>query len=186
MLDGGRASVGVESTVIFPTASGEIFLLRPGGVSRESIASLLNVSVGRRSDLKAELAPGQLKTHYAPKKMLFLTERPFEWMTDEDWSQLRLQIQAHMGGSLTMIGVLAFSGEVKFLQGLVRENLGVPSVIKILSPTGDFNEAAHLLFGSLRVLDQSPADAIIAEPPPTIEGLGLAIFDRLTKAAGPK
>ena len=52
-----------------------------------------------------------------------------------------------------------------------------------LSPTGDLSEAARHLFGSLRKLDAMPITYIIAELVPN-HGLGLAINDRLQRAAG--
>lgn len=54
-----------------------------------------------------------------------------------------------------------------------------------LSPTGDLAEAAARLFACLRALDESGADAIAVSPIPE-RGLGLAINDRLRRAAAPR
>ncbi|MBX9767753.1 MAG: hypothetical protein K2X47_10815, partial [Bdellovibrionales bacterium] len=56
--------------------------------------------------------------------------------------------------------------------------------VKVVSPAGSVKEAAHLFFGSLRVLDLSPAEILFAEPCPwNDQGLGWALQDRLMKAA---
>jgi L-threonylcarbamoyladenylate synthase len=53
---------------------------------------------------------------------------------------------------------------------------------EILSPAGDLREAAATLFAKLRRLDEAGLDLILAEPVPE-HGLGIAIMDRLRKAA---
>ncbi len=54
-----------------------------------------------------------------------------------------------------------------------------------LSPTGDLHEAAANLFGMLHALDRA-ADTPIAVAPVPETGLGLAINDRLRRAAAPR
>lgn len=54
-----------------------------------------------------------------------------------------------------------------------------------LSPRGDLKEAAANLFAALRTLDASGAATIAAMPIPH-EGLGVAINDRLQRAAAPR
>jgi L-threonylcarbamoyladenylate synthase len=53
---------------------------------------------------------------------------------------------------------------------------------KVLSPTGNLHEAASNLFTALRELDRSEAEIILAEKFPD-EGMGMAINDRLSRAA---
>ena len=55
--------------------------------------------------------------------------------------------------------------------------------VEILSRTGALKEAAATLFSKLRALDDAKLDRIVAEPVPE-KGLGIAIMDRLRKAAG--
>jgi len=55
--------------------------------------------------------------------------------------------------------------------------------VEILSRTGDLKEAAATLFSKLRLLDSAKLDSLVAEAVPE-EGLGIAIMDRLRKAAG--
>jgi L-threonylcarbamoyladenylate synthase len=54
-----------------------------------------------------------------------------------------------------------------------------------LSPSGDLEEAAAHLFAYLRALDESGATRIAAAPIPE-RGLGVAINDRLRRAAAPR
>lgn len=54
-----------------------------------------------------------------------------------------------------------------------------------LSPTGDLNEAAHNLFAMLRLADQSTKKAISIAPIP-MKNIGIAMNDRLMRAAAPK
>jgi L-threonylcarbamoyladenylate synthase len=72
VLDGGQATVGVESTVI-SCLDGEPALLRPGGLERARIEALLGIPL-RSAATKpgAPLSPGQLDSHYAPRAPLRL------------------------------------------------------------------------------------------------------------------
>ena len=53
---------------------------------------------------------------------------------------------------------------------------------EVLSARGDLREAATHLFAAMRRLDEAGLDLIVAEPVPET-GLGVAILDRLRKAA---
>jgi L-threonylcarbamoyladenylate synthase len=98
-----------------------------------------------------------LKSHYAPRIPLFLGDIP---------ELLRI----HDGKRMA---VLSFSSPYDE-QGIVHR--------EILSTSGDLREAARNLFSALRRLDAGDADLILAERVPE-EGLGLAINDRLERAA---
>ncbi len=62
-LDGGACTVGVESTVV-SVLDGTVRLLRPGGVPREAIESLIGPLQDTGAD--AHRSPGRLALHYAP------------------------------------------------------------------------------------------------------------------------
>jgi L-threonylcarbamoyladenylate synthase len=72
IVDGGPASVGVESTVIGFDA-GRPVLLRPGGVAREEIERVVG-PLAAVTDAKVQ-SPGQLESHYAPRAKLRLNAR---------------------------------------------------------------------------------------------------------------
>jgi len=57
--------------------------------------------------------------------------------------------------------------------------------MEVLTPRDDPREAAARLFAAMRRLDSLGLELIVAEPPPP-SGLGVAIMDRLRKAAAPR
>lgn len=158
ILDGGPCAVGVESTVLVtqPTPA----VLRPGGVSCETLAEILGepvaiaASEARAAALPA-VAPGLLASHYAPRIPLSLRA------DGQPWSN---------------------AAEVAIL-ALTTPDTAPAGPCEILSPSGDLTEAAANLFAAMRRLDASGASRIEAERVPAI-GIGQAINDRLQRAAG--
>ncbi len=79
ILDGGACGVGVESTIL--GLFGKPALLRPGGLPAEAVEAILDAPLARPAEGGAITAPGQLRSHYAPKATLRLnaqTARPGE------------------------------------------------------------------------------------------------------------
>ena len=75
ILDDGPTSVGLESTIV---VTGEApAILRPGGVAREAIEEVLGIPVPVVDGGKV-IAPGMLKSHYAPNAYLRLEAREKE------------------------------------------------------------------------------------------------------------
>lgn len=157
ILDGGDCAVGVESTII-AVSGGQMHLLRPGGVPVEEIETVTGQPVIRdpSGSGKPVQAPGQLLSHYAPNA----------------W--LRLNADAVLPGE----ALLAFGG-------LTITGAHTAVAVQNLSPQGDLVEAAANLFAMLAGLDASGAQCIAVAPVPD-HGLGLAINDRLRRAAAPR
>ena len=156
ILDGGPCEVGLESTVLL-ISDRQPLLLRAGGIPLEEIESLIGpVQHATPVDDKPQ-APGQLKHHYAPRKPLRL-----EW-------DLR-DIEFGPDGGVILFGDL--SGADSF-----------PGVIENLSRTGDLREAAANFFRVLRRLDDDPRVRILYAMALPEHGLGLAINERLERAA---
>ncbi len=154
VLDCGTCTVGVELTVLDLTANPPV-LLRPGGVTLETIEALIGPVV-RTGDAKMVRSPGLLASHYAPSRLVRLNARSVS--ADE--------------------ALLAFGGALP----------GAGTVFN-LSPRGDLMEAAARLFIGLRQLDAEAATRglmRIAAMPVPASGLGLAINDRLRRAAAPR
>ncbi len=160
VLDSGPCKVGVESTVL-DLAAGRPFLLRPGGVALAELEAVIG-PVGRGiTPLAAEAprtlrSPGLLVSHYAP----------------------RLPVRLGAVAARPDEALLAF-GTAPAGAGCMFQ----------LSETGDLAEAASRLFAGLRWLDHEGArlDLVgIAAMPVPPEGLGLAINDRLQRAAAPR
>jgi L-threonylcarbamoyladenylate synthase len=184
ILDGGPCAVGVESTIL--SLAGETpVLLRAGGVPREDIEALIGpvaLSAMNPEHPDKPLAPGQLPGHYAPRTRLRLLEKPVE----RDG-----QGRALPGSGMVTAAAMAKAGMKLGWLGFREDRedredaAGAPRIFaaaEALSPAGDLREAAARLFACLHRLDRLGLDLILAEPLPE-QGLGLAIMDRLRKAA---
>lgn len=156
ILDGGHCDVGLESTIV-GEENDTIVVYRLGGLSIDDIESVVGKVSIQLNQSSNPLAPGQLKSHYAPKKPLLI-------------GQLSLLKDAYAGKK---IGAIVFGYPEK-------DNSDV--LMKELSLLKNYSEAAVNLFSFLRELDESDVDVIIAELLPE-QGLGLAINDRLKRAA---
>lgn len=74
VLDGGRTTVGIESTVL-SLAGGEAILLRPGMVSKAQIEELIGpVQIGRGIAHGSHPSPGLHHRHYSPRTPLILVK----------------------------------------------------------------------------------------------------------------
>lgn len=156
ILDSGPCSVGLESTVI--DLSREVpFLLRPGGVTLEQLEAVCG-TIRNPDDYATKLpaSPGMLASHYAPA----------------------LPVRLNAETAAPDEALLAF-GPAPAGAGLVYN----------LSENADLEEAAARLFAGLRFLDSEGhrrgLRAIAAMAVPR-HGLGLAIRDRLRRAASPR
>jgi len=157
ILDGGSCQIGLESTIVGFTSDDQPIIYRLGGKKLEEIEALIGpveIHLNQSSD---PLAPGMLKSHYAPKKELLIG----------DIKQLSKDNQYRN------TGVIAFREKL--------DNLAPDNQI-VLSSTGDLDEAARHLFAALRKMDQLDIDLILTEKFPE-KGLGKAINDRLRRAA---
>lgn len=152
ILDGGPCQVGIESTIV-GFADG-VTILRLGGVVQEEIERVVGPVKLATQKNSNPLAPGQLESHYSPRKKLVLGKLP----------EL-LALHSHL-----QVSVLSFQTDYRHKSQV------------ILSPSGDVREAAQRLFASLRALDAEPSELILAEAVPE-SGLGRAINDRLRRAS---
>jgi L-threonylcarbamoyladenylate synthase len=71
ILDGGRCTIGLESTVV-DCSGREAVLLRPGGITAEQISAIVGPLATSAGNAESPNAPGQLASHYAPDKPLRL------------------------------------------------------------------------------------------------------------------
>ncbi len=158
ILDGGACEIGIESTII-RCDDEEVSVLRAGGVSIEEINQVLGRTIhleGSSDDTDRPVSPGQLRSHYAPR------------------AGLRINVvQVDAGDAL-----LAFGPDLP--------NGGdTADPVLNLSETGDLVEAAANLFDYLHRLDISGVAMIACAKIPET-GLGIAINDRLRRAAAPR
>lgn len=168
VVDGGPCAVGVESTILDLTCDPPR-LLRPGGLPLEALEQLIGpVAVDKAvTGLLAEgeqpKAPGMKYRHYAPKA-------PVTVVTGAPEASARL-IRQQVGPST---GVICFDEYA----GLFRDQK-----VQCLGPSGDKLIQAQRVFDALRAFDSSDVTEIYAQCPDN-RGLGLAISNRLKKAAG--
>ncbi len=153
ILEGGECSVGVESTVV-GLEHGVVTVFRLGGLSIEKIEEEIGMVALRNHSSSNPVAPGQLESHYAPRKPFYVG----------DIEVLAKQFPDKKIGALS-----------------ATEEVGTATISLVLSKSGDLNESAQRLFGAMRELDTADVDIIIAELLPET-GLGRAINDRLKRA----
>lgn len=176
IIDGGSATVGLESTVLDITEWPPV-LLRPGGVTPEDLSGVLGTQVtidgnvhAARADLVHQAqpvrSPGMKYVHYAPSTPLLLVERP----TDTD--------------SLTRIALeqQAMGKKVALLLTDETADLSLPFPTLRLGSRLQPDQIAAGLFAALRDVDRGGYDLVIVEG---IEasGVGLAVMNRLRRAA---
>ncbi len=168
VLDGGPSGVGVESTVVDLTVEPPA-VLRPGGLPPEDLRRVIPALViGAGSEAGPARSPGLKYTHYAPRAYLVLVEGPAEQVGAE--IRRRAAVLRAAGRS---VAVLAAEES--------RDRYPGERVV-ILGSRRDPERAAAALFASLRDLDRSGIEVILAEGIPR-RGLGLAVMDRLERAA---
>ena len=174
ILDGGECLVGLESTVLDLTR-GEPVILRPGGITRDMIESVLHKEVRiagsvlrpLKPDEKA-LSPGMRYRHYAPEGCVTLVEGPEEAVLES----LRMNcLRDRSEGKRSC--VLCFTEHMSRLSDCDPHDLGSKT---------DEREVAHRLFDTLRRLDEEGMETIYSEVVPP-EGVGLAVMNRLGRAA---
>ncbi len=170
LVDGGEVDVGVESTIIDVTRDPPV-LLRPGGVTLEALEALvgrvaLHGSVTSKRVDGPVISPGMKSRHYSPKTKLVLVDI-------DDVHVASIKIAAVARDAIKdgkKVGLILFGHDVD-VEPVVLVQLGTDAV-----------KGARALFDSIRSLDSKSLDLIVCGA--TVEqGLGLAIMNRLKKAA---
>ncbi|RYZ23003.1 MAG: threonylcarbamoyl-AMP synthase [Chitinophagaceae bacterium] len=157
ILDGGPCTVGIESTVV-GFEDDTVVIYRAGAITAEEVALVAGGAVRVKESSGSGPAPGMHHLHYTPRTPLVLAE---------DFTGME-------GAHPDKTGLLCFSG---YRAGWPRENQFV------LSMKGNLETAARNLYQGLHELDERGLSLIVAETAPP-HGLGIAINDRLRRAAG--
>lgn len=184
ILDGGPCSVGVESTIL--DLSAEVpTILRPGGVSLEALRTVLPdvrppVKRANTSEETAQVAPGQLATHYAPMIPLLLFDGSEEAMRAAILAELRQHL-AHG----ERVGVLLADADLEIFQTHLADTQRSQVFLASLGDATHPAQVAAHLFASLRALEETDVQVILCRNF-AVHDLGLAIRDRLSHAAGGK
>jgi L-threonylcarbamoyladenylate synthase len=173
ILDGGPTPIGIESTVLDLTSDPPA-LLRPGGIPIEALRAhipLLRYEP-RYAEAKdqAQVAPGMLLKHYSPRAELVLFAGTPERALARMQQLARETIER--GGR---VGVMVADAEAPPFAALGAE-------IAALGPGDDLEQIGRRIFASMRELDGRAVDVILVRGG-SRQGLGLAIWDRLLRAA---
>lgn len=167
VLDGGPCGVGVESTIV-TLASDPPRLLRPGGITLERLRSVLgrvDVDPAVMNPLPKgarPLSPGMKYKHYSPKANVVILSGGEKAYAD--------YVNSHAEPG---VAALCYDGENRLLK--------VPAVC--YGAECDAGAQARELFESLRRLDDIGAKTVYARCPAP-DGVGLAVYNRLMRAAG--
>ena len=175
ILDGGPAPHGIESTVVLASRH-EVRLLRPGATTPEALADVLSSldppvpllfgPVGRTA------SPGLMAKHYSPRASLFLLTGE----SAETRPALRRAIERALEGG-RRVGALLVDEDLSLVADLAPR-----IAVERLGSEADLSAVAGRLFAAMRALDAAGCDAIYVRSFGTA-GFGLAILDRLTRAA---
>ena len=168
IVDGGPCTVGVESTILDLTCTPPR-MLRPGGLPLEAVEQLIGpISVDKAvtealKEGEKPRAPGMKYRHYAPKA-------PVTVVTGSPENSAKEILQRVKPGD----GVICFDEYA---------HLFPEQQVQLLGPSNDKSVQAQRVFDALRAFDSVSVAEIYAQCPDN-RGLGLAIGNRLKKAAG--
>jgi L-threonylcarbamoyladenylate synthase len=177
ILDGGSTGVGVESTVLDVTVEPAV-ILRPGGITLEQIQAVIGeveldpaFLVGSEETPRS---PGMKYAHYAPEGEMWLVAGDAPAVREK---MIQLLAEAKRKGRKT--GVLA----TEETAGYWRQHTELADVVLSCGSKTDLAGAAQRLYGVLRQFDDERVQFIVSETF-SRTGLGMAVMNRLEKAAG--
>ncbi|MBR6780735.1 MAG: threonylcarbamoyl-AMP synthase, partial [Clostridia bacterium] len=167
VCDGGNCGFGVESTVI-SLATEVPTLLRPGSITKEQLESVLgevlvdNAVLHPLKEGETVSSPGMKYRHYAPKAKITIVRG------DANAFHAFMKEEDHKTDF-----ALCFEEDVPFM----------PKNYVTFGSENDPLSQTNRLFEALRELDERGAERVWAREPST-EGVGLAVCNRLYRAAG--
>ena len=168
IIDGGESEIGLESTIV-KVDGDALTLLRPGGITYDALCMVLpNVTVApavthQLAANERPLSPGMKYRHYAPNAPLILL--------DGEGDKVLRFLQEEQ--KRTNCAILCYEEEISAL---------LPQKLLPVGKQNDLSAQAKRLFSALREADGTGADVIYAHLPP-LDGLGLALYNRMIRAA---
>ena len=168
IIDGGECEIGLESTIV-KIDGDTLTLLRPGGITYDALCmvcekiTVANAVTHQLAANERPLSPGMKYRHYAPNAPLVLLDGSKE-------SVLRF-LQTEQ--TAKHCAILCYNEEAPHL---LQKNLFC------VGTREDLGTQAKRLFHALREADRTDAKIIYAHLPP-MEGLGLALYNRMIRAA---
>ena len=175
IINGGDAEIGLESTIVKIEEDGSLTLLRPGKITPDellSVAPEIRISSAvteRLSENEKVQSPGMKYRHYAPKS-------PLSLISGDSSSVIGyIKDQAH-----ERLAVISYTeDEQRFKESFPGAD------IHVIGDRCDGVGQAKRLFFILRLCDKSEYDMIYA-PVPSSDGIGLALYNRMIRAAAYK
>lgn len=174
IIDGGDCDFGLESTIVRIDDSGTLTLLRPGKITKEDLEALghsvviANAVTDSLKEGEVAISPGMKYRHYAPTAPVILLDGTKE------------QVAEYIIRSTdknSRVAIITYEDDAEYITNAVS---GI-TVYKFGS-RGDDVAQAHLLFKLLRDTDKENYDVIYA-PLPEASGIGLALYNRMIRAA---
>ena len=166
VVDGGSSEFGVESTVISIEGENTVRILRPGCVTKEMLSEICGEVIIDHAILheleagQKAASPGMKYKHYSPRADIIMVE-------------------GSLSGFTAYVGENYGDGVYALIFDTDRE--GFP--YRYMTYGKDSSEQAHLLFQRLRELDDIGAEKVYVRAP-SPEGVRLAVYNRLRRAAG--
>lgn len=167
IIDGGECNYGVESTVICFDNENTVRILRPGSITKEMIEEIAgkvivdDAIINDIQEGRKVLSPGMKYKHYSPKANVTIIDGNID-----DFCKF----------------IIENNGDNVYC--LIHDsdtNYNIPC--RYLTYGDNSRQQAHMLFSRLRELDDLGAKTIFVRPP-SKEGEGLAVYNRLLRAAG--
>lgn len=156
ILDGGKTHFGIESTVI-AVSNKEATILRPGAISLEDIRKVLPEATLIQTPKESHPnAPGMLKSHYSPRKPLYIIDGEEQSFPENS-------------------GLILVSEK-----NICKQQA---KAIRYLSKEGNLLEVAANLFAALHEMEENKEVKTIFIQSVEEKGIGTAIMDRIHKAA---
>ncbi len=175
-VDGLDCAVGVESTVVCFEGDNDVRILRPGFVSKEDIEALTGIGkvicdrgvTERINEGERVMSPGMKYRHYSPKAAVTLIEGSAEAL-----AEFMENTDGNMGGTIdSKVCAMIFDGDEEVFRGKNYITYGYTS-----------EEQARQVFDCLRRVDDEGYEKVYVRSPRR-DGVGLAVYNRLLRAAG--
>lgn len=175
IIDGGECDFGLESTIVKIEDDDTVTLLRPGKITVEELSEIVeNVKISNAvtnalREGEVALSPGMKYRHYAPASPLELLDAKPE----DTVAYIKSE-------GLKNIAVIVYDGDLQYFERALPH-----AKCYSFGKKNDEIAQAHLLFAILRDADKMNFDKIYA-PAPEKHGVGLALYNRMIRAAAHK
>jgi L-threonylcarbamoyladenylate synthase len=173
IIDGGDCEFGLESTIVKIEDDGSAILLRPGKITVEQLLEVIpcvtvaDAVTSKLNEGETVLSPGMKYRHYAPSSPVFL----IDGSEDKFISYI---CEKTVDKNIAVICYDSYKDKIK--------TLAPGAYIYSFGDRDDEIKQAHLLFDILRDADKRNFDEIYAPLPPK-NGVGLALYNRMIRAA---